>query len=653
MRLAKLLLEEAEEAAAMADLMDRSVIDASGRPSGGAASAEAVVKEVRSQLKRMKRRRKRIGRKGREEGEGEGEMGDAESWLRRAMENGSMEAALELGKMGVGRLLEGGCREKWAGGKEPVQESIRLLRSVVDGCGADTRWKAAIPPAEPIPLESSGNGFSNRAILKNERIPLEFSGNVNSSGAILQGDRIPMETSGSNVTSGVILQSDRIPRETSGSNVSSDAIPAAERIPPGNTGDPISGEMIPESERIPLGTSGDTTFRSSIPAPERIPQETWETAEDTISSVSMRPSAAIPQGKAALANREPCDTSSSAWEEKIVRWDADQPPDINTKTLAWKGEALFHLGRLLYQGVDGVLPADKKTALNLFAAAASEYKDPAAMFWLGHVGLGAAEDTEQELAQPVISLEELTQGSDTCASGKQYSRAEDDGEDIEKCDQVTAELPKVKPAEIPDRKGAFLLVKEAADAGHSGAQVYLFKFLCSLEDPEDATVTPNGSSDPAEVYRSLGLEEDNTAEMAMRYLGRAVEALEPEALYLQADLLLGTDNPRALALYIGAGSGGVAAAWVNAGAMFYEGLGTDQDFVKAFLAYEKAAIMGSIPAWTNLASMYFNGEGVSQCQTTARRLVQELPLEEGVPDATLDLPTVLKLRAICEESHRQ
>ena len=299
--------------------------------------------------------------------------------------------------------------------------------------------------------------------------------------------------------------------------------------------------------------------------------------------------------------------SQDDWRGVLRRHEAEvvSMPD-SASGLTVIGAALFHLGNLHYDGVEGLLLADPAKAVELIAEAAVRCRDPAAMFWIGHVGL----------------TEAFTSGNDRALSKQEHL--------------------------IPKREEGFAFVKEAADAGHSGAQVYIFKFLCSLED--DADDSEGGQDQVEEDLRALGLAGMNTAEMAMDYLGRAVETLEPEALYLQADLLLGQDNPRALALYVGAGSGGIAQAWVNAGAMFYDGLGTEQDYIKAFLAYEKGALLGSVGAWTNIASMYFNGEAVPQCQNTARKLIQLLPEQGKDPTLKVSLESVLKLRAICEES---
>lgn len=159
----------------------------------------------------------------------------------------------------------------------------------------------------------------------------------------------------------------------------------------------------------------------------------------------------------------------------------------------------------------------------------------------------------------------------------------------------------------PNEVESFRLVKEAAERGHGVAMVYLFKFLLQVENIE-----------------RFGILKDEVEDVAMSYLERAVRLQEPEALHLKADMLFGEDNPKALQLYTEAGHGGIASAWISAGAMHYHGFGTQKSYIDAYRSYEKAAELGSIEAWKNIASMYYSGEGVVKCVDTATRILELL-----------------------------
>lgn len=161
--------------------------------------------------------------------------------------------------------------------------------------------------------------------------------------------------------------------------------------------------------------------------------------------------------------------------------------------------------------------------------------------------------------------------------------------------------------EPEDKRTSWDYVKRAVEFGHHGAMTYAFKFL--LEDGNAKVV---------------GLSEETGENLALEYLERAVKEREPEALHIKADMLLGIDNPKALQLYIDAGEEGRADAWISAGSMYYQGLGTPKDYISAYRAYEQAAMLGSLEAWKNLAHLYYSGQGVSQCTETADRIVKFL-----------------------------
>lgn len=221
-------------------------------------------------------------------------------------------------------------------------------------------------------------------------------------------------------------------------------------------------------------------------------------------------------------------------------------------------DALFNLGTLLWEGVDGCLPVDKTKALALFErAAAPDLQDPSALFFLGA----------------------MLHNGDSAAGVK------------------------------PNIRRALRLLELAAGQGHGGACHYLSQFWRTGEPMSGLT---------ADMKRSKHF-----------LLQAAEEFEEPSALFELGDAFFHgrvedgfeQDLPRALASYERAASQGHVGAAVNAGAMYFQGLGTLQSFGRALERYKFAAEQGSFEAWRNIASMHALGQGVQKSKETARGIM--------------------------------
>lgn len=116
-------------------------------------------------------------------------------------------------------------------------------------------------------------------------------------------------------------------------------------------------------------------------------------------------------------------------------------------------------------------------------------------------------------------------------------------------------------------------------------------------------------------------------EKVQYFLELAAKAGEPQALYdLGCCLLHGLDGyvvneSVALQHFEAAGSRGVVAASVSAGAMYYSGKGVPVQYEKAMEWYQRAADEGSIDAWVNVAEMYATGKGVTANEKTAEMIL--------------------------------
>jgi len=65
--------------------------------------------------------------------------------------------------------------------------------------------------------------------------------------------------------------------------------------------------------------------------------------------------------------------------------------------------------------------------------------------------------------------------------------------------------------------------------------------------------------------------------------------------------------------------------------MYYHGWGCEKSYIKAFYAYQNAALRGSLPAMKNIAHMYAKGEGVTQSETNATYFLNKIrEIEEQV-----------------------
>ena len=75
---------------------------------------------------------------------------------------------------------------------------------------------------------------------------------------------------------------------------------------------------------------------------------------------------------------------------------------------------------------------------------------------------------------------------------------------------------------------------------------------------------------------------------------------------------------------------GDAKAQNSLGALYYKGLGVDQDYKTAAKWLALAAKQGSIVAQNNLGAMYYNGIGVDQDYKTAMKWHTPLPRSRGI-----------------------
>ena len=81
---------------------------------------------------------------------------------------------------------------------------------------------------------------------------------------------------------------------------------------------------------------------------------------------------------------------------------------------------------------------------------------------------------------------------------------------------------------------------------------------------------------------------------------------------------------------------GQAEAQSNLGALYDEGLGVPQDYVKARQWYERAATQGYAPAQYNLGQLYANGQGVPQDYVQARQWYEKAAVQ-GLAEAQYNL----------------
>lgn len=73
-----------------------------------------------------------------------------------------------------------------------------------------------------------------------------------------------------------------------------------------------------------------------------------------------------------------------------------------------------------------------------------------------------------------------------------------------------------------------------------------------------------------------------------------------------------TEQEETFELYKKAAKQGDAKAQYNLGLLYYDGIGTAQNFKKAFEWFKKAAEQGYTPAQEYLGSMCFNGRGTTE-----------------------------------------
>uniref|UniRef100_A0A6B2L3D9 Uncharacterized protein n=1 Tax=Arcella intermedia TaxID=1963864 RepID=A0A6B2L3D9_9EUKA len=141
-----------------------------------------------------------------------------------------------------------------------------------------------------------------------------------------------------------------------------------------------------------------------------------------------------------------------------------------------------------------------------------------------------------------------------------------------------------------------------------------------------------------------------------RYLEKAAAPPDPypEALFALGDLHLNGDegfekNPQlALKYFKEAGKLGHSDALCNVGAIYYNGIGTDVDFEKAFYAYQNASIYDNKCAHKNLHDMYANGVGVPKSEVSAEYHLQKML---GNDTTTLFLPDLLNEISQSTDTH--
>eukprot|EP00742_Colponemidia_sp_Colp-10_P010165 GILJ01011141.1.p1 GENE.GILJ01011141.1~~GILJ01011141.1.p1 ORF type:complete len:580 (-),score=66.51 GILJ01011141.1:177-1916(-) len=161
-----------------------------------------------------------------------------------------------------------------------------------------------------------------------------------------------------------------------------------------------------------------------------------------------------------------------------------------------------------------------------------------------------------------------------------------------------------------DPQKALQYLSKASAQGHPMAEYYISLIFRSFAEGEF----------PVDVMQMT--QEQCQAEFR-RHLTKAVELGSPEAAFALADLYyhgapdLPRDSGKALEFYLLAGVRGHGEGLCCAGAMFFNGDGVEQSYLKALAMYSKAAELGSYEAFKNMASMYHHGHGVERDEKTA------------------------------------
>lgn len=150
----------------------------------------------------------------------------------------------------------------------------------------------------------------------------------------------------------------------------------------------------------------------------------------------------------------------------------------------------------------------------------------------------------------------------------------------------------------------FLWIKDSAERGHGGALHYLA--LLYLSGHEGLSLPPD-----EDLFRA--------------YLIRSVKAGNADALFLRGHAKLkgehgfSVDLQAALHDFEEAGTSlNHSDASVSAGAMYFSGIGVEQDEEKAFELYQHAGELGNAEGWRNVVSCYLTGRGVPQNEKAAR-----------------------------------
>ncbi|MGJ3494606.1 SEL1-like repeat protein [Piscirickettsia salmonis] len=174
--------------------------------------------------------------------------------------------------------------------------------------------------------------------------------------------------------------------------------------------------------------------------------------------------------------------------------------------------------------------------------------------------------------------------------------------DQNRSDRVLARLDTSTPPVqvlIADYKMLYFACKKKAEAGNTGAQIYLGRLYTY-----GLGVRKNMKS--AMVWFEKASTSDSAP--AMVELGRAY--LRSKNLFTDVQRLAGQ-------WYVKAAKAGYVPGMYYLGRVYFEGVGTDKDLKKAFKWYLKAAKKGYIKAQIELAKMYLRGLGVKQSSQKA------------------------------------
>lgn len=190
---------------------------------------------------------------------------------------------------------------------------------------------------------------------------------------------------------------------------------------------------------------------------------------------------------------------------------------------------------------------------------------------------------------------------------------------------------------VQDRVQSLKYLYQAAQAGHSTAQIYLKKLHLWLTEPSwynelaefkclvDLSVIEQANIG---MFLAQGQNVQPVYEDAVRFLQQGViikwPAVQNELARLyQHGLGTAQDLSQALSLFTKAAAQDYAPAQLNLGFMFLQGQGVPQSYERAVLCFKRAAKLDFAPAQYELAELYIQGRGVPQDLKSAWQLLHQ------------------------------